>query len=586
MIDQPAGHPRNEAGKRLRILMVVPSHYDREGYLLHWRIPFAPLHVLAVMRGIMDDAADREVLGPGVKIETRSLNEVVADIRPEEQIAWLKDSDRALFMLVGIQTTKAPRAVDLGKTFIAAGIPTIAGGFHIGGCLSMVPDWEPGLGALKAAGISLFAGEFEETVDEVLTDFWNGELKPLYNQLNQIVDLEKAPMADIHTKHEARALQSVAGLEVGRGCPFTCSFCTIIHVHGRKMRQRDIGRLKDHLIELHGKGITELFVVDDNFARCPKWPEFFEALTDLRENRGIPFQVFLQVDIQSYRNPGFVEAATRAGVNRIFIGIESINATNLTGAAKPMNANLDNMAKSILTWKRAGVMIIGSYIVGFPDDTEESILQDMTVLRERLALDIFEVCKMTLMPGSEDHKQAVAKGIAINPDFNLYDSGHQTFSHPRMSSEEWDRVYKTAIDGFYTNAHMEKVFKRALVGGVSVKHVLTMAAVVKGSYTYHEMHPVMSGFLRRRRRLERCAPYPLQSPLRFHAGNILRGGRNMILYTWLYGRLTTALAKAWLSITLKGSYTDAALEPTATLPSQGGRAHPSTAEPQTKEAAE
>ncbi len=88
-------------------------------------------------------------------------------------------------------------------------------------------------------GISFFAGEAEERrFDEVLRDAWNGTLKPLYNHMNDLPSLQGEPAPFLPRKHVQRTSGSLSSVDLGRGCPYQCSFCTIINVQGRKSRFR------------------------------------------------------------------------------------------------------------------------------------------------------------------------------------------------------------------------------------------------------------------------------------------------------------------------------------------------------------
>ena len=102
----------------------------------------------------------------------------------------------ALICLVGVQSNQFPRAVDLARQFIKAGLPVALGGFHVSGCISMLPVMPPEIQAAMDMGISMFAGEAEEgRLDEVLRDAWNGTLKPLYNYMDDLPSMEGSTSA-------------------------------------------------------------------------------------------------------------------------------------------------------------------------------------------------------------------------------------------------------------------------------------------------------------------------------------------------------------------------------------------------------
>jgi hypothetical protein len=100
-----------------------------------------------------------------------------------------------LIALVGVQSNQFPRAVDLARPFREKSIPVCIGGFHVSGCLSMLPEMPDDLKEAQALGISLFAGEAEDgRLDIVLKDAFEGALKPLYNFMSDLPDMANQPM--------------------------------------------------------------------------------------------------------------------------------------------------------------------------------------------------------------------------------------------------------------------------------------------------------------------------------------------------------------------------------------------------------
>jgi radical SAM superfamily enzyme YgiQ (UPF0313 family) len=150
-------------------------------------------------------------------------------------------------------------------------------------------------------------------------------------------------------------------------------------------------------------GIEQFFITDDNFARNKDWEPIFDRLIELRERHNIKLRLIIQVDTLCHRLPNFVAKAARAGVRRVFIGLENINPTNLIAAKKRQN-RITEYRQMLLAWKDAGVVTYAGYIIGFPADTPESIRQDIAIIQKELPLDILEFFILTPLPGSEDHK--------------------------------------------------------------------------------------------------------------------------------------------------------------------------------------
>jgi hypothetical protein len=222
---------------------------------------------------LAEDATRREVLGAGVEIRLHTYDETNRRVRPAQIIRMIRrQGGRVLIGLVGVQSNQFPRAVDLAKPFLAAGLPVCIGGFHISGCIVMLPELPPDIVEAQRLGISFFAGEAEEhRLDQVLRDAFNGELKPLYNFMDDLPALAGEPPPFLLRQHVQRTSGSLSSIDLGRGCPYQCSFCTIINVQGRKSRIRSTADLEKIVRDNYAQGIKRFFITDDNFARNSDW---------------------------------------------------------------------------------------------------------------------------------------------------------------------------------------------------------------------------------------------------------------------------------------------------------------------------
>ena len=214
--------------------------------------------------------------------------------------------------------------------------------------------------------------------------------------------------------------------DAGRGCPFQCSFCTIINVQGRKSRHRSADDVEAIVRANHAQGVTKFFITDDNFARNRNWEPIFDRLIELRE-QGFKLRLMIQVDTLCHRIPGFVEKAGRAGVNRVFIGMENINPDNLAAAKKKQNRITEYRAM-LQAWKAIGALTYAGYIIGFPHDTPARLKRDVDIIKRELPVDLLEFFYLTPLPGSEDHQTLHRKGIWMDPDLNNYDTEHDAIS--------------------------------------------------------------------------------------------------------------------------------------------------------------
>src|SRR5262245_32895486 len=167
------------------LYLIKPSHYDDDGYVIQWARSSIPANTLATLNGLALDCAERRILGEDVELRVTSWDETNTRIRTHRIIRQIRTSGgRGLVALVGVQSNQFPRAVDIARPLRAAGIPVALGGFHVSGCLAMLPEIPTELQEAMDLGITLFAGEGEGRLDELLCAAYRGELKPLYNFLN------------------------------------------------------------------------------------------------------------------------------------------------------------------------------------------------------------------------------------------------------------------------------------------------------------------------------------------------------------------------------------------------------------------
>jgi len=161
---------RSQAARKVfHLFLIKPSHYDDDGYVIQWVRSSIPANTLAALYGLARDCAQREVLGEDVEIRITVWDETNTRIRPKRIIDQIRrDGGHGLVGLVGVQTNQYPRAVDIARPLRAAGIPVCIGGFHVSGCISMLPSLPPELREAMEMGISLFAGEVEGRLDGLL----------------------------------------------------------------------------------------------------------------------------------------------------------------------------------------------------------------------------------------------------------------------------------------------------------------------------------------------------------------------------------------------------------------------------------
>jgi len=544
-----------------QLILIKPTHYDDDGYPITWLRSHIPSNTLAALYGLGDDCRRRQVLGPDVDIVIKPFDETNTRVRADRIMRDIKRSgDKALICLVGVQSNQFPRATDLARQFIKGGFTVAMGGFHAAGCLSMLPVIPPEIQAAMDMGVSIYAGEAEEgRLDEVLRDAWNGTLKSLYNYMDDLPGIEAAPTPHLPPAALARNEGRKSSFDLGRGCPYQCSFCTIINVQGRKSRFRTADDLEKIIRANWAQGIRKFFITDDDLARNKNWEAFFDRMIELRKELNVRLEIFVQVDTGCHRIPGFIEKACAAGVTRVFIGLENINPDNLLHVQKRQN-KITDYRHMLQQWWLHGVAIYAGYIIGFPNDTKAKILHDIEIIKRELPINVLEFFFLTPLPGSADHKAHVEAGRWMDPDLNKLDLFHRVVHHPTMADGEWEEAYHAAWRSFYDWDHIETMSRRGATAakqkGMNIDEIIEFYSM----YAVENLHPLEGGILRRKYRRDRRPGLAPVNPLLFYPAHAIETVVKMAKFAWYYWRAHRIHRRVYADPDHR-AYTDLALTP-------------------------
>jgi tRNA A37 methylthiotransferase MiaB len=517
---------------KLHIVLIKPSKYDDDGYVIRFWKGVLPSNTLNVLHGLTEDVKERRIFG-SLPIEVTTFDETAEKVPVKKIIRWSRrQGTKLLVCLVGVQTNQFPRALDMARLFKAQGITVIMGGFHTSGTINMLGEQEPDIQELFREGICVVSGEVEGKWEGILSDYLYGQLKPLYSfaqDLQNLVDIDDAPLPRASSKTmEHFAYPSFATADTSRGCPFSCSFCTIINVQGRKMRERSPASIAAMMRRNYlDHGLSFYFFTDDNFARKKLWRETFEAIIKLREE-GMDVTFMMQVDLA--RKPkDFVRLAAKAGCTQVFIGMESVNPQNLAAEGKTQN-KVEEYRGIIKEWHDAGVLVHTGYIIGLPWDSKEQVAADMRFLKDEVGPDQASFFMLTPLPGSHDHREMKKRGDWMDPDFNKRDSFHATIQHPLMSAEEWTEAYESAWQTFYSKENMIRCLSKWTDHPINYWNLMAIFFWYKNAALIEKQHPMVAGFFRLKDRKARRPGYAVDSlPVHF----------------WKRAKETTALLITW-----------------------------------------
>ena len=505
--------------KSLNIVYIVPSRYDDDGYVLRWIKGVVPSNSLCVLKSLtknMIEHWDREHNSP-LSISLESYDDNVEKI-PFGKIAYRNDENTKVIVgIVGVQSNQFPRASDIALRFRSLGVDVMVGGFHVAGMMALFDQPSPELQTLLDSGVTLVAGEAETpgVLEALYQDVLEDNLQPVY-RFPHAPDIEHAPLPQADPQYIDHFGARWATIDSSRGCPFGCTFCTVINIQGRKMRCRSAESVIATVRSNYEKGIANFFFTDDNFARSKHWKEILDGLIALQkekeQNGGKKISFMMQIDTQAGSIPEFVDKARQAGCRTVFIGMESVNPANIESAGKTQN-QVDRYREMVRLWQSSGIVVHVGYIIGFPNDTLESVRQDVVFLRDHVGVDLASFFMMTPLPGSVDHKEMLLRGDEMDSDLNKYDSFHETFRHPKMQPGEWKAATQLAYSEFYTKEHCTNILRR-----LPKEHYWFMfwnliwyrySGVLSGT------HPMMTGFFRQKDRLDRRPGLPKENVFQF-----------------------------------------------------------------------
>lgn len=387
--------------------------------------------------------------------------------------------------LVGITTilSQVPRALEISDKFRAAGAKVVLGGVGA----SSVPD--------RVAGRcdSLVVGEAEGKWESVLADYQAGRLKPVYGG-GTFCSVEGLPAArfDLLDRRKYIRPSEVTSsgmprvtIETSRGCPHDCAFCSVSRYFGRTMRFRPID---DVIAEMRLYPGAHFFIVDDNVsARPSRSKELFRRMKPLG-NTWIG-----QFSETAARDPELLDLARESGCINAFIGVESVDPEALRGAGKHANLKTD-LPAVMKAFRRAGIDVNVSLIVGFDTDTRQSIqnLADYMIAQRVHLMSLFI---LTPLPGTRLFEQIKGEGRILHDDLSRYDGTHAVFRPKNMSAEELEETYWKTFERFYGPW---SVARRFLNAPAWLRRPLPVVYTYKGNAFFrrqirHRVHPLCGG---------------------------------------------------------------------------------------------
>jgi radical SAM superfamily enzyme YgiQ (UPF0313 family) len=347
--------------------------------------------------------------------------------------------------LVGIsaKTLLIDRAKMLTRCIQQQGATVVLGGTHT----TLVPDEVEGWADVVAVG------EAYRTWPQIIHDFADGTLETRY------VDEEWAPLDSGVAVLTDRVLQQVNEhksywtpyLEITRGCPRSCTFCTAIRVSGRKMRLRPVAEVVD---EIERRRLKRFFLTDDNFGLNFRLnPGYMEEL--FRALAKLPLRGWTcQAEQMVADFPDLLDLAREAHLDKFFIGFESVNPANRKELGGKARGDVGRYRQVIERIHGHGIGVVGLFVFGFDGDTFDTFQTTWDFVRSS-GLDGVSATILTPYPGTLQRDELLAQDRILPHDtWERYDTNHVTYVPARMTVQELTEAYDWLCKKLYNPFHM------------------------------------------------------------------------------------------------------------------------------------
>ncbi len=291
----------------------------------------------------------------------------------------------------------------------------------------------------------LFIEEAEETWPTFLQDFAAGHWKTEYAPTEK-PDLTDSPMPRFDLLKTDR-YHSMA-VQFARGCPFTCEFCDIIVIYGRKPRAKSIPRIMAEIRECLRLGAEHVFIVDDNFiGNKTLAKELLRELARWGKENGYPLIFNTEVSLNVAQDEELLELLRAANFVSLFIGIESPRVESLAETKKYQNMRAD-MVKSVHKVQSYGIQVQAGMIVGFDND-DHRIFEEHFRFIQQARIPVSMTGMLTAGPETPLYERLKAEGRLLfecpGDQFAM-----SNFEPKQMTRAELARGYLRLVEKLYS----------------------------------------------------------------------------------------------------------------------------------------
>ena len=401
-----------------KILLIQPTPYDQHGVLVKKNKLYFVGLALPLLAALTPEGFDVEICYETI-----------------EDVPFDTDAD-----LIGISSMghAVMRTIAIAQEFKKRGKTVVLGGYMV----SLMPEE-----AQKYCD-SVMIGDSEETWPQMVRDFENGNLQKVYKK-------KLTKLTYPIPKYELilnKKIGNFLPVQAGRGCPKTCSFCSIYCLYKGQYLKRDIDEVIRDIKKIKSLGFRQFLLLDDNIFSDRDY-----ALKLCAEIKKLKMYWMTQCSIDIAKDEELLDTIAKSGCYMLSFGLESISKESLIGMHKAW-AKPENYSEQINIIRKHGIDISTEMVVGAEGDTLESIKATAKFVADNhIAVPRFYI--LTPIPGTEYYDEMKKADRIYNTDMYSYNACEAVHYPKNMTPQELTKAYWDLYNEVYS---IKSILKRTL----------------------------------------------------------------------------------------------------------------------------
>lgn len=294
----------------------------------------------------------------------------------------------------------------------------------------------------------LILNEAEITLPLFLNDMAKNQTRQIYQSAG-FASMVESPPPDYSLIDTSKYAQ--LSIQYSRGCPYDCEFCEITSLLGRKVRTKTTHQILNELSNIYQNGFRgNVFFVDDNFIGNRKRikEDLLPGIIQWNLAHRYPFRFTTETTIQLADDPELLDLMSRAGFDKVFVGIETTETESLKECDKMHNLDRDLIA-NVQQIQAAGIEVSAGFIVGFDNDTP-GIFQRQIDFIQQTGIITAMVGLLNAPNRTKLYDRLVREGRIMR----RADGDNTNFSMnfiPKMDREKLLSGYRNILKGIYSS---------------------------------------------------------------------------------------------------------------------------------------